>query len=67
MTVQRSHWAMRTRGRGPPRGNGMPTDQQIRRFVDPTSGFRVTMRCKSHENVVQGHFYHKLGIAYELV
>ena len=54
MTVQRRHWATRTRGRGPPRGNGMLGDQQIRRFVDPTSGFRDMSSPRSHENVVQG-------------
>jgi hypothetical protein len=46
---------MRTRGRGPPRGNGMPGDQRIRRFVYPTSGCRVTSSCRSHDNAVQGH------------
>ena len=40
---------------GPNRGNGMPGDQQSRRLVDLTSGFRVMSSCKSHENVVQGH------------
>ena len=45
---------MRTREKGPPRGNGMPGDQRIRRFVDPTSGFRDMPSPGSHENVVQG-------------
>jgi len=54
MTVQRRHWATRTRGRGPARGNGMPRDQRIRRFVDPTSGCRDMPSPGSHENVVQG-------------
>ena len=54
MTVQRSHWATRTWGRGPPRGNGMPGDQRIWRFVDPTSGCRVMSSCRSHEKAVQG-------------
>ena len=54
MTVQRRHWATRTRGRGPPRGNGMPGDQRIRRFVDPTSGCRDMSSPRLHENAVQG-------------
>ena len=67
MTVQRRHWATRTRGRGPPRGNGILGDQRIRRFIDPTPGCRDMSSPRSHENAVQGHFYYKLGIAYELV
>ena len=30
-------------------------DQRSRRLIDPTSGCRVILSCKSHENVVQGH------------
>ena len=54
MTVQRRLWATRTRGRGPPRGNGMPRDQPNRRFVDPSSGRRDMPSPGSHENAVQG-------------
>ena len=54
MTVQWHHWATRTRGRGPPRGNGMPGDRRIQRFFDLTSIFLDMSSCRSHENVVQG-------------
>ena len=46
---------MKTRWRGPSRGNGILGDQRSRQLIDPTSGFRVMSSWKSHENVVQGH------------
>ena len=46
---------MKTHWGGPSRGNGMLGDQQSRRLIDSTSGCRVMLSCKSHENVVQGH------------
>ena len=42
--------------RGPSRGNGMLGDQGSRWLIDLTFGCRVMSSCKSHENVIQGHF-----------